>query len=73
MNDSSTFAPRGAGYELRFTGLFDRGRGYAFPCNAEGQVDVGDLSEQCRANYLRAQAEVGTEFSAPVVTPGRRG
>src|SRR5262249_2840995 len=27
-------------YELRFAALFHRGRGYAFPCDAHGHVDI---------------------------------
>ena len=27
-------------YQLRFQSLFDEGRGYAFPCDARGQVDL---------------------------------
>lgn len=53
-------------YELRFEALFNQGRGYAFPCDAEGQVDLALLSEKARANYLRARASVGREFSMPV-------
>ena len=69
MNAASTLATRGARYELRFTGLFNRGRGYAFPCDAEGRVDIRDLSDRGRASYLHAQACVGTEFSRPVIAP----
>jgi len=54
-------------YELRFTGLHNRGRGYAFPCDAAGQVNMDQLTDQGRLNYLRAQAAVGTELSEPVV------
>jgi hypothetical protein len=67
MSDSSTFATREPHYELRFTGLFDRGRGYAFPCDAEGHVDLHGLTDRGRANYLHAQSAVGTEFSAPTI------
>jgi hypothetical protein len=52
---------------LRFTGLFDRGRGYAFPCDASGRVPLDDLSDSCRNNYFYARAVVGRELSAPVV------
>lgn len=54
-------------YELRFTGLHNRGRGYAFPCNAVGQVHMDQLTDQARTSYRRAQAAVGTELSPPVV------
>jgi len=69
MNATSTLAAGEARYELRFTGLFDRGRGYAFPCDAQGHVDMRDLSDRGRASYLHAQMAVGTEFSAPVIAP----
>ena len=67
MNESSTFAACEARYELRFTGLFNRGRGYAFPCDAKGRVDVDDLSARARDNYFYARAVVGTELAAPIV------
>jgi hypothetical protein len=66
MNDSEQGAAPSY-YTLRFASLFDRGRGYAFPCDADGHVDVDDLSDQCRSNYYHAWAAVGREFSAPVV------
>ena len=55
-------------YELRFTGLFNRGRGFAFPCDAKGIVDINELTDGERTNYLFARAVVGTELSAPVVS-----
>jgi len=55
-------------YELRFTGLFNRGRGFAFPCDAQGIVDINELTDGERTNYLFARAVVGTELSAPVVS-----
>ena len=54
-------------YELRFASLFQSGRGYAFPCDAKGQVQLDELSERARANYLFARAVVGREFDTPVV------
>jgi hypothetical protein len=53
-------------YELRFIALFSSGRGYAFPCDASGNVDLDHLGERARANYLYARAVVGREFFAPV-------
>ena len=35
-----------ASYELRFRSLFDDGRGYAFPCDAAGHVDLDALGER---------------------------
>ena len=60
-------------YELRFTNLFDRGRGYAFPCDAQGHVDIDELTDCGRTNYLFARAVVGTELSAPTVSPAGSG
>jgi hypothetical protein len=56
-------------YLLRFIGLFNRGRGYAFPCDAQGHVDIDTLTEHARENYFFARAVVGTELSAPIVSP----
>jgi hypothetical protein len=60
-------------YELRFKSLFESGRGFAFPCDPEGRVDLDQLSERARNNYLYARAVVGRELSAPAVQPGGRG
>jgi hypothetical protein len=70
MITTSAIAPPRICYELRFTGLFDRGRGYAFPCDAMGDVDIDKLSERGRTNYLFARAVVGTLLSAPFVARG---
>lgn len=56
-------------FELHFESLFDRGRGYAFPCDADGYVDLDQLSERARSNYLFARAVVGRELTAPAVRP----
>lgn len=54
-------------YELRFQSLFDSGRGFSFPCDPEGQVDLDRLSDRARNNYLYARAMVGRELSCPAV------
>jgi len=64
----STPAARAPRYELRYTGLFDRGHGFAFPCDAEGHVDLDKLSDLVRRNYLYARAVVGRELSLPVIS-----
>ena len=56
-----------ATYQLRFDDLFVPGRGYAFPCDARGQVDMDALSERARNNYLYARAVVGRVTSLPAV------
>lgn len=54
-------------HQLCFRSLFHSGRGYAFPCDAGGQVDLDRMSEQARNNYFYARAMVGKELSAPAV------
>jgi len=68
MNESSIPARRQDSYELRFTDLYNRGRGYAFPCDATGHVAVLDLSDRGLAIYMFAQAGVGSQLSCPFVT-----
>jgi hypothetical protein len=54
-------------FQLRFRSLFDRGRGFSFPCDGAGHVDLDQLTEQARNNYLYARAMVGRELSFPAV------
>lgn len=54
-------------FELRFQSLFDSGRGFAFPCDPKGQVDLDGLSSRARNNYLYARAMVGRELAVPAV------
>lgn len=54
-------------YQLRFESLFHHGRALAFPCDDHGEVQLDDLSERARRNYLYARAVVGREFATPVV------
>lgn len=67
MNTSPTPLHDSTGYELRFQSLFDEGRAYAFPCDAEGRVDMDSLSERARQNYLYARAVIGREVAVPSV------
>ena len=53
--------------ELRFVSLFDAGRGYAFPCDATGHVDMDLLSGRALQNYFYARTCIGREFRHPVV------
>jgi hypothetical protein len=54
-------------FQLCFRSLFDSGRGFAFPCSADGLVDLDLLSERARNNYLYARAMVGRELAVPAV------
>lgn len=58
-------------FQLRFQSLFDPGRGFAFPCDERGVVDLNALSEKARINYLYARAMIGREVSTPAVSPSR--
>jgi len=55
-----------ARHELLFVALFNPGRGFAFPCDAGGTVDIDSLGDHARANYFYARSVVGREFFAPV-------
>ena len=54
-------------FRLCFRSLFDAGRGYAFPCDGEGRVQLDELSDRARTNYLYARAMVGRELAEPAV------
>ncbi|MEJ6024095.1 hypothetical protein [Ramlibacter sp. PS4R-6] len=56
-----------APFQLCFRSLFNAGRGYAFPCDRQGRVDMDALTDRARANYLYARAMVGRELSVPSV------
>lgn len=56
-------------FQLQFRSLFNHGRGFAFPCDPKGQVDLDQLSERARNNYLYARAMVGRELATPAVVP----
>lgn len=56
-------------FQLCYRSLFDPGRGYAFPCDATGAVDIDRLSERARNNYFYARAMVGREMACPSVKP----
>lgn len=56
-------------YEMRFRSLFQEGRAYAFPCDADGRVDIDSLSDSARNNYFYARTVIGRELSMPAVQP----
>ena len=67
------FETRSNSFVLCFRSLFDSGRGYAFPCDASGRVDLDQLSERARINYLYARAMVGRELGFPAVEGSAQG
>jgi hypothetical protein len=54
-------------FQLCFRSLFHSGRGFAFPCDGRGQVDLDGLSDRARNNYFYARAMIGRELSVPAV------
>lgn len=67
MNDARHSHSRG--YRLCFRPLFDSGRGYAFPCDVAGQVDLDQLTDSARNNYFYARAMVGRDLAVPSIEP----
>ncbi|WP_372662770.1 hypothetical protein [Hydrogenophaga sp.] len=53
--------------QLLFASLFNPGRGVSIPCDADGAVDLNELSERLRNAYLGARALVGREYAFPTV------
>ena len=56
-----------AAFELRFRHLFKPRRAFAFPCDAEGKVDLDGMSERCRNSYFYVRTVVGSEVDVPRV------
>ena len=56
-----------AAFELRFRHLSKPGRAFAFPCDAEGKVDLDGMSERCRNSYFYVRTVVGSEVDVPRV------
>ena len=67
MNIAANPVHRCATFELRFQSLFNEGRGLAFPCDAQGRVDMDRLTERARINYLGARTLIGREFAMPML------
>ena len=69
MNATHSASEASSTHLLRFRSLFDEGRGYAFPCDARGHVDMDALGDAALNNYLFARTVIGREFSLPAVEP----
>jgi hypothetical protein len=59
-------------FELRFASLFVPGRALAFPCDAQGHVDLETLTGRARVNYFFARGMVGRDYSQPDIWPNQR-
>lgn len=56
-----------ATHYLFFSGLFPAVRSLAFPCDPGDHVDMDEMSERARDNYLFARTVVGRDYDVPVV------
>lgn len=54
-------------FELRFDALAAAHPSLAFPCDAEGHVDLDQLCDRSRRDYLFAHTLIGRDFTMPVV------
>jgi hypothetical protein len=67
MNATPSISQSAPGYELRFCPLSGHGPVRAFPCDAEGHVDIDALSARTRLDYFYARTVIGREFARPAV------
>jgi hypothetical protein len=67
MNTGSAARTDEARFELRYRSLSSHRCGFAFPCDAGGQVNLDELSELARENYHYARAMVGRDLLHPQV------
>jgi hypothetical protein len=65
MFESST-SSKSSAFQLCFRSLRS-GSDFAFPCDAEGHVDLDQMSERTRNNYFYARAMMGREVAYPAV------
>ena len=54
-------------FELRFDPLAAGQGPLSFPCNAQGQVDLDELCDRSRCDYLFAHTLIGRHFTMPVI------
>ena len=69
MDSSNAACVDEAQFELRYRSLSPHRCGYAFPCDVNGRVNIDQLSEEVRENYLYARAMVGFDLQQPQVFP----
>ena len=66
MNALTSATPRAA-YELRFPCRSGEHSGFSFPCDVQGRVDMDELGDRARNDYLFARTVIGRDFLAPEV------
>lgn len=64
-NASTRFAD--LAFELRFEPLVETQAPLTFPCDEHGRVDLDELCDRSRREYLFAHTLIGHHFTAPVI------
>ena len=54
-------------FELRFDPLVDEQAPLTFPCDAQGCVDLDELCDRSRCDYMFAHTLIGRHFTLPVI------
>ena len=54
-------------FELRFDPLITAQVPLTFPCDADGRVDLDELCDRSRCDYLFAHTLIGRHFTMPVI------
>ncbi len=54
-------------FELRFEPLVGEQVPLSFPCDARGQVDLDELCDRSRRDYMFAHTLIGRNFTVPVI------
>jgi hypothetical protein len=67
MAAHSTPSHSSSRHELRFHPLDNSRPVFSFRCDACGEVDLDQLSNRDRNNYLYARVSIGREFARPSV------
>ena len=66
MNALTSATPQAA-YELRFPCRSGERSGFSFPFDVQGRVDMDELGDRARNDYLFARTVIGRDFLAPEV------
>lgn len=56
-------------FELRFEPLVEEQSPLSFPCDEHGRVDLDELCDRSRRDYLFAHTLIGRHFTSPVIRP----
>ena len=69
MDTSSASTADQPRFLLRYRSLSSHRCDFAFPCDPQGHVNLDELSELARENYLYARAMVGRDLLQPQILP----